>query len=575
MTVFDNNNKYIQAMLPQNNNTLSNRRRRHLRNRKIGTFLFVAVFLSLLYYNLKLRAEIAIDNAHGVSSTGQDTLSNHYTYLVVIASTATAFTRRNLIRQTYFGLNDNIEPCMQYNTDTYYKFWVYGNSIPRNTADRRLYEAEKMEWNDLVEVSDGVHFEQSNILEWTDKVLVGEQSITYDYLIVQDVDSFIQISNLKKELSETKSTNVVWGSFAAQEADKYAFAIGSTATQQALKLWHTTYDREGQNLLTDIYLHYQHEANDPKAPLFLRKDGTLRQFVNAAGSNTIELNQENAATVMAAIHVHQDDLFIHLAQWSMLQSTTVCLNNKSNKVYPPRGQERIALMTSSYIYPDNCMEPSATLSSMNKRKYAEKHHHAFVPRSIEFAQQKGRKTVWGKVDAVQNVLPHYDWIFWTDMDCVIMNTERSLNELLDKLRHDYSEGPDAFDKNVNFIASRPPRDPMLNAGVFFLRNSEWSMQFLNEVQAFTAWYNKRPAYEQGAMADVAKNYPSNVYLLYPDVHTFNTFPQFYNPGDFIVHYAPDGCPNPYVLDGLDAAAKIEQGQVVETLYHGRSPPKSN
>ena len=154
-------------MLPQNNN-LSSRRRRQLRNRRIGLLLFVAVFLSLIYYNLKLRSEIAVNGNNGLYSGARENVSNHYTYLVLIASTATEFTRRNLIRETYFGLKDNIEPCMQYDTDTYYKFWVYGDPIPRKTVERRQYEAEKMEWDDIVEVSwsDGVHFEQSSILDW-------------------------------------------------------------------------------------------------------------------------------------------------------------------------------------------------------------------------------------------------------------------------------------------------------------------------------------------------------------------------------------------------------------------------
>ncbi|KAI9498671.1 galactosyl transferase GMA12/MNN10 family-domain-containing protein [Zychaea mexicana] len=548
-------------MLP--GHTPSHHRRRHFRVRRLLTIFIVVAFFSLFYYNVKLRSEIAIDNARSTTTStagGAENLSNHYPYLVVIASTATEFTRRGLIRQMYFGLDDNIEPCMRYNADTMYRFWVHGERIPRKTAERRQYEAEKMEWNDIEEIPEDVKFEQSSILEWADKILVGERGITYDYLIVQDVNSFVQLPSVKQELSNTKTDNVVWGSFAGQETDKYVFAIGSTAAKRALNLWHTTYDREGQNLLTEMYLHFQHQSNDGTGPLFLRKDGTLHHFINAVDAN-VELTEEKVATVIAVTHVHQDELFINMAQWTALEPSAVCRSDK---------RPRIALMTSSYIYPDNCMEPSATLSAINKRKYAEKHNHSFVPRSIEFAQQRGRKTVWGKVDAVQNVLPHYDWIFWTDMDCVIMNSEQSLNDLLDKLRNEYPEGKDAFDKNVDFIASRPPRDPMLNAGVFFLRNTEWSMQFLNEVQDFKEWYNKRPSYEQGAMADVANKYKSHVYLLYPDVHTFNTFPKFYSPGDFIVHYAPDGCPNQYVLQGLEAAERIEHGGVVNSLCDGKS-----
>ncbi|KAI8146950.1 galactosyl transferase GMA12/MNN10 family-domain-containing protein [Fennellomyces sp. T-0311] len=531
-------------------------RLRHTRvNKRVFILIFLAIILSLVFYKSHSTARFAIEGVDEWPAKTGEGGPWHYKYLVVIASPALEFTRRNLIRQMYFGLNDNIEPCMQDNTDTKYLFWVYGEPIARKTAERRQYEAERMEWNDIEEVRSSVWFEQHSVIDWAESEWSG-RGFTYDYLIVQHIDGFVQLSGLKDELSSTKSTDVVWGSFTGQETDKYVFAIGSTAAKQVLQLWHTTYNKEGQNLLTSIHLHYQDQGQDSTGPTFLRKDVLFYNAKDEDGAPT-----EEHRNIVAATHVHQDDTFANLARITGLEPSEVC-----------RGRQSIALMTSSYIYPDNCMEPSARLSAMNKRIYAERHHISFVPRSTEFAQQRGRKTVWGKIDAVQNVLPHYDWIFWTDMDCVIMDSNRSLRDLLNDLRAQYPGGVRAFDKNVDLIVSRPPRDPMLNAGVFFMRNSEWSMQFLKEVQESTEWYNKRPAYEQGAMAEVSNKtrHQPHVYLLYPDVHTFNTFPQFYQPGDFIVHYAPDGCPNDYVLQGLDAAERIRDGETITKLYHGKS-----
>lgn len=90
--------------------------------------------------------------------------SNHYSYIVIIASPASAMSRRNLIREKYFGLPNNLIPCMRYNADVLYKFWIYGGPPKSDTPERRRYEAEKMEWNDLEEVL--VEFNQLNILEW-------------------------------------------------------------------------------------------------------------------------------------------------------------------------------------------------------------------------------------------------------------------------------------------------------------------------------------------------------------------------------------------------------------------------
>ena len=44
-----------------------------------------------------------------------------------------------------------------------------------------------------------------------------------------------------------------------------------------------------------------------------------------------------------------------------------------------------------------------------------------------------------------------------------------------------------------------------------------------------------------------------------DEHTMNTFPDFYEPGDFIVHLAPDGCPAVPILETL---RRLKSGQSV-------------
>lgn len=92
--------------------------------------------------------------------------SNHYPYLVVVASSADQMSRRNLIREKYFGLRDNLLPCMRYNTDVLYKFLIHGGPPKSDTPLRRQYEGEKMEWNDLEELAKGKPFEQATVIEW-------------------------------------------------------------------------------------------------------------------------------------------------------------------------------------------------------------------------------------------------------------------------------------------------------------------------------------------------------------------------------------------------------------------------
>ncbi|KAI9319263.1 galactosyl transferase GMA12/MNN10 family-domain-containing protein [Dichotomocladium elegans] len=508
--------------------------------------------------------------------------SNHYTYLVVVASPPDQMARRSLIREKYFGLANNLLPCMRFNSDTMYTFWIYGRPIPARTAERRKYEAEKMEWNDLEEVPARMTFSQADVLEWAETTL-AERGVTYDYLIVQDIYTFAQLSVIRRELESgvlsentpssvnlgLDSKSLIWATFTGEEVDNDAFVIGSDAAKLALKYKDDITaaaaavgsGKSKRNLLTDMYTYFQSESVEGENPIFVREDDAeTHRFIRW------ENNVESVHTEDCIVsRVYQDSEFIELAQYTFLQPTPACYpRNISEATTEEQQLPSIALMTSSYIYDDNCMEPSATLAAMNKRKYAERHGHSFVARSAEFAQQRGRKTVWGKVDAVEKVLPKYDWIFWMDMDAVIMNADRSLHELLDDLKARYPGGPDAFDANVDLIAAKPRKDPMLNAGVFYLKNTAWSRKFLRDVQGVTEWYTKGPSYEQGAMWKIMTE-PENedhVFVLVDDDHTMNTFPQRYQPGDFIVHFAPDKCPNELTLKGLAAAERIENGESI-------------
>lgn len=98
--------------------------------------------------------------------------SGHYTVLVVIASPREAIARRQLIREHYFGLRDNLLPCMRHDTGVAYRFWVYGNETNLDRDGKRSYASERMEWDDIVE-RNNEEFEQWNVVKWVSCVQGG------------------------------------------------------------------------------------------------------------------------------------------------------------------------------------------------------------------------------------------------------------------------------------------------------------------------------------------------------------------------------------------------------------------
>jgi hypothetical protein len=407
-------------------------------------------------------------------------------------------------------------------------------------------------------------------------------------------------------------TNFVWGTFQGGTSDKDAVVVGSSAVKLALHHRKDIEEVSGkdESILTSMYKYYQSYAktmeqqdsddDDPEQealtrgqliPEFVREDGPEGTHRFIRWENNVESVHPEDIVVT---QVYQSLEFTELAHWTQLKPTPVCHRVSSSasngrpldddedtvldeeKNYKVSEQQHtnkkasIAVVTSSFIY-DACMEPSATRAAANKRQYAVKHGYSFVARSAEFAQEAARgqrKTVWGKIDVIEKVLPKYDWIFWLDMDAVIMDQDRKLEDLLDQVKRLYPDGgPATFDDRVDFVVARPYHDPMINAGVFLIRNTPWAMQFLRDVQKTQAWYNRGPSYEQGAMWDIMRlpQHQEKVFLLDRDDHTFNTFPKFYQAGDFVVHFAPDKCPNDATVKGLNAADKLLTGGSVSKL----------
>jgi galactosyl transferase GMA12/MNN10 family len=438
-------------------------------------------------------------------------------------------------------------------------------------------------------------------------------------MVMQDSNTFVHLQNVKRELldgvigqgtdspttvSSEMPYNLVWGTFGGGSVDKHAVIVGTSAAKSALLNSHQ-YEQSNLPLFMRMFSYFsapgsldgEASSTERGGPEFIQEDGEG----NNNRMNSWENNIESVhAQDLIITEVYQDSDFEEIARWTSLKPLAACYPAKSSSSAIPEPSEAIdddedgekdvdpemeeetafpeeltpavsiAVITSSYIYPDNCMLPSARLSAENKRQYALKHGYSFVARSAEFAQQAvrgDRKAVWGKIDVIEKVLPKYDWIFWLDMDAVIMEQDTKIESLLAKFESNYQGGKAAFDKNIDFVVAKPHGDPMINAGVFLFRNTPWSMNYLRKVQESTEYYQFHPSYEQMAMWKLMQEpeFKARTLLLDDDNHTFNTFPNRYHAGDFVVHYAPDKCPNEAVLTGLDAARRIENGEVLQAL----------
>lgn len=116
----------------------------------------------------------------------------------------------------------------------------------------------------------------------------------------------------------------------------------------------------------------------------------------------------------------------------------------------------------------------------NQQRYAQRHD--YTARENSALLDPTRPPAWSKIRAVQSMLnladpektqsqgePHYhcDWVLWLDADVVIMNSSIPLESFI------------PVDPNIHLIVTADRRFTA-NSGVWLLRNSAWSRQFLQD-----------------------------------------------------------------------------------------------
>lgn len=160
-------------------------------------------------------------------------------------------------------------------------------------------------------------------------------------------------------------------------------------------------------------------------------------------------------------------------------------------------------------------------SSENKRAYAARHGYGFVGRSASLDQ--ARPPSWGKIKLCLEVMPDFDWLFWSDADSVIMNLAIEL--------------PSIADRRADFIYACDCNG--MNAGVFLLRCCPESRRLLELAYQQTQFID-HPWWEQLALVQIINSGESGVITKVVPRRVLNAY---HNPGcadfrdgDFIVHF---------------------------------------
>lgn len=168
------------------------------------------------------------------------------------------------------------------------------------------------------------------------------------------------------------------------------------------------------------------------------------------------------------------------------------------------------------------IEYFAVSTSINKKLYCDAHGYDFIEETNIL--DNTRAFYWDKLKVIQKNINNYDWLSWIDADAAITNFDIKIE--------------DYIDPNYDIIISRQiVNGDLLNTGVFLIKNSKWTNNFLEK------WYSQEqfayiPYHEQSAfihLYDTEEDTRKHTKVI--KQKGFNSFPSIWSKDDFIVHFA--------------------------------------
>jgi len=213
---------------------------------------------------------------------------------------------------------------------------------------------------------------------------------------------------------------------------------------------------------------------------------------------------------------------------------------------------------------------------IGKEHYCRKHNYDF--RTDEDVHDKTRPYAWSKVPLILKCLQEsYEYVVWIDADTHIMNMNLKLEDFITRL----SEGKDIL---------LTMDSCMINSGVMFIKNTEWSKKFFTTLYEQTDFLH-HPNWEQGAIIHM---YDTNMIecrdhmTVLPSSRQceFNSYYNIYEHGQFLIHLAGNTQENGINIgDGrlktmmdrncpLRMDEETEWDYICRMRFLGRMPPHS-
>jgi hypothetical protein len=206
---------------------------------------------------------------------------------------------------------------------------------------------------------------------------------------------------------------------------------------------------------------------------------------------------------------------------------------------PAHKREEIAVITFNQIpriNPTFKYEVLGRLAIENRRQYCKRHGYRLIS---DVPVVHGRPACWAKIPAILEAFETHPWVLWADSDTLVSNPSRPLEEFCDSGCDLIVQSQEHYFRFLGVpVAEALDRMP-INTGVFLIRASAWSAEFLRRAYEQTQFVSQSELWngigEQEAMIALLHQRPEDRKRI-RYVEGLQNHPRFYSPGDLFVHF---------------------------------------
>ena len=182
------------------------------------------------------------------------------------------------------------------------------------------------------------------------------------------------------------------------------------------------------------------------------------------------------------------------------------------------------------------------MAIQNRRIYCERHGYRFIAQVLI---ARDRPSCWAKIPALLEAFESHSWVLCADSDTLVFNQPQRIEDYCDPDFDIVVQSHEEFFRRLGIPLEEGLARMPINTGVFLMRASAWSREFLRRAYAQTQFVSQGEVWdgigEQEAMIWLLRQHPDDRRRIKYVEHLQN-HPKFYRAGDLFVHFYGNHAP---------------------------------